>query len=343
MKELLIGFAVFALLVAAAFADWVPEDGHKMHFPQMPDVAGRAVNATQPVILADDWMCAESGPVTDVHFWGSWSGGNEGVVISFQVSIHENIPGTSRPGNPLWERSITNFVVAAPHDPPSSQAWYDPSTCEFIPDDHTPYFLYNILDIPEPFVQTEGEIYWLNISATVADPVNTHWGWKSTQDHWEDDAVWGISGELNWIEMLESPPYPYVPGDLNMDGFVDAIDWVILYNYFFEGGPPPSYFIPCTDPPFYAAADVNGDCTVDASDVDALYGVVFYNNPAEYCALYPPGFPPSLDLAFVITASAPEDIPTLNEWGMLIMALLLLATGTVAVIRRRQATFSRSD
>ncbi len=30
-----------------------------------------------------------------------------------------------------------------------------------------------------------------------------------------------------------------------------------------------------------------------------------------------------------------QEIPTLNEWGMLIMALLLLVTGTVAVIRKR--------
>jgi len=29
-----------------------------------------------------------------------------------------------------------------------------------------------------------------------------------------------------------------------------------------------------------------------------------------------------------------EDIPTLSEWGMVILALLLLAAGTIAVIRR---------
>lgn len=43
----------------------------------------------------------------------------------------------------------------------------------------------------------------------------------------------------------------------------------------------------------------------------------------------------SLDLAFVITGPE-EDIPTLNEWGMLILALLLLAAGTIAVVRRRK-------
>jgi len=43
----------------------------------------------------------------------------------------------------------------------------------------------------------------------------------------------------------------------------------------------------------------------------------------------------SLDLAFVINGGA-EDIPTLNEWGMIIFALLILAAGTIAVIRRRR-------
>ena len=32
-----------------------------------------------------------------------------------------------------------------------------------------------------------------------------------------------------------------------------------------------------------------------------------------------------------------EEIPTLSEWGMIVLALLLLAAGTVAVIRRRKA------
>ncbi len=37
-----------------------------------------------------------------------------------------------------------------------------------------------------------------------------------------------------------------------------------------------------------------------------------------------------------------EEIPTLHEWGMIILALLLLAIGTVAVVRRRKAFLSRS-
>lgn len=37
-----------------------------------------------------------------------------------------------------------------------------------------------------------------------------------------------------------------------------------------------------------------------------------------------------------------QDVPTLSEWGMLIMGLLLLAIGTVSVVRRRRAAISKA-
>ena len=59
--------AVGAILlsVGLAVADWTPADGHKMHFPQLPDANGWDVLATNPKILADDWTCSSTGPVKD--------------------------------------------------------------------------------------------------------------------------------------------------------------------------------------------------------------------------------------------------------------------------------------
>jgi hypothetical protein len=37
--------------------DWQPGDPYKHHFPQLPDEEGWAVNATQPMVLAEDFMC----------------------------------------------------------------------------------------------------------------------------------------------------------------------------------------------------------------------------------------------------------------------------------------------
>lgn len=49
----------------------------------------------------------------------------------------------------------------------------------------------------------------------------------------------------------------------------------------------------------------------------------------------------SCDIAF--DASEPGDIPTLTEWGLIILALLLLTAGTIAVIRRRKTVAARAN
>ena len=36
----LLAFSCVALLAGPALADWEPADGHKMHFPQLPDEDG---------------------------------------------------------------------------------------------------------------------------------------------------------------------------------------------------------------------------------------------------------------------------------------------------------------
>ena len=213
-RSCLCVLVLILLLPLSAYADWVVTDGHKMHFPQLPDELGWDVNATQPVVLADDWQCSETGWVKDVHFWGSWKNGIEGQIQAFVLSIHSDIPaeqsptGYSMPGATLWEYEVTNFV-AVPIDPPTMEGWFDPMTGLAIPDDHGNYFQYNVfLPRDQWFLQQAGTIYWLNISAIVVGPQDVQWGWKSTLDHWNDDAVWATWGNLNWQELYEPEPGP---------------------------------------------------------------------------------------------------------------------------------------
>ena len=70
----------------------------------------------------------------------------------------------------------------------------------------------------------------------------------------------------------------------------------------------------------------DGSCTMETQDYCESSGGTFY---------------PGLTCADVDCPT--EDIPTLNEWGMLILALLLLAAGTVAVVRRRKAAAARAN
>ena len=186
---------------------------HKMHFPQLPDAYGWDINATAPRIVADDWQCSESGSVKDIHFWGSWKDDELGAITQIHVSIHGDLPasvsptGYSMPAMPaLWERDFSNgdFIVTEVEPQyPLGQGWFDPVTGEYLPGNHSKYYRYDITNIPDldAFQQVAGQIYWLDISVTVADPVNTQWGWKTTLSPWNDDGVYW-DGET-WRELRE--------------------------------------------------------------------------------------------------------------------------------------------
>jgi hypothetical protein len=171
-------FTAVLALASAARADWNVGDPYKMHWPQLPAESGGSISTR---VYADDWQCTESGPVTDVHFWTwTFSGGPPPPPCVFQVSIHDNIAvgpgGYSIPGDLLWER-------------------------DFFPGDYTirpwgtyPFWQVNITDIREPFIQSQGEIYWLDLFA-FDTPENVLW--NTTYNPFMDSAVMWLDGE--WI------------------------------------------------------------------------------------------------------------------------------------------------
>jgi hypothetical protein len=198
--------AVIALIFSAtaADADWFPGDPHKMHFPQLPDPNGWDVNSTFPQFLADDWQCSETGPVSDVHFWFSFRQNQPVPIDRIHLSIHSDVPADpknpfSHPGDLLWE---AEFIPGDPYTKiipygEGDQGWYDPKSGEFVLHDHSLYFQANIENIPEPFHQELGKIYWLDVSIISPEPDRI--GWKTSLDHFNDDAVW-------WHHIPGTPP-----------------------------------------------------------------------------------------------------------------------------------------
>ncbi len=313
IRRIILATTLIIIIPAAfAMADWIPEDGHKMHFPQLPDEAGWDVFSSPDEMLADDWQCSASGPITDIHFWGSWKGGLEGDITRFILNIYADIPADppeipySRPGEPLWSFEVPiGEVMVLPVESQTLQGWYHPNNDEWLLDDHTEYFQYNVF-LPEGFYffQDQGTIYWLSVAPVLADPVNTFWGWKSSLTQWNDDAVYRDLDSQDWIE-LHSPPfdgfYDYVPGDVNGDGVVNMGD-VAFYNCWQMGicPPPPEY------DGFYASLDANGDCQANVGDVTYLISYLEHGGPEPWCCdMYPTmGCAPSLDLAFVVNGQA---------------------------------------
>ncbi len=71
-KALNISIAVLLLAGSTTLADWNEGDPYK--WLQRPDIftsQSLDVNATFPKILADDFECTETGPITSIHIWGS--------------------------------------------------------------------------------------------------------------------------------------------------------------------------------------------------------------------------------------------------------------------------------
>ena len=197
-----------------AKADWNPGDPYKMHFPQLPDLSPNGLDVLATFggyyfdpsqggyiqlgnkILADDFLCIESGPINDIHIWGSWLYDARDPNAKFHLSIHKDIPAGSgglnysRPGELLWAMDLMparqRMYATAP------EQFYDPNTRRILGPD-TQVWQYNFLIDPSlAFRQQVGTIYWLDVQYIPSAPFTTNlFGWKTSIEHWQDDAVFG--------------------------------------------------------------------------------------------------------------------------------------------------------
>jgi len=196
-------------------ADWTVGDPHKMHFPQLPDPMGWDIEISSidnQHELADDWQCSQTGPVEDVHFWTSWNLDAVGIIEFIEVKIYTNIPDPdpgdpstySQPGVELWSRvfDASQFTVVSPYGT-GDQGFADPQqgVIGWVPMNHVEFQQINIVNIEDPFTQQDGEIYWLGIHvwwSGTQEPV----GWKTTQDKFEDTAVYRDSSDGPWVVLI---------------------------------------------------------------------------------------------------------------------------------------------
>jgi hypothetical protein len=199
-----------AWLAAAATADWNVGDPFKMHYPQLPNPDGWDVKFSQGLLLADDWMCTASGPVSDIHFWFSVLSDQSfgiGQIPNIHVSIHADIPagqspqGYSIPGTELWWRDIQAGQFTIRPYGEGDQGWFDPMQEVILQHDHKGIWQVNVTNILEPFQQEEGKIYWLDLAMTALD---VQLGWKtSVSPHFGDDAVWVMPDSLGWGRLTD--------------------------------------------------------------------------------------------------------------------------------------------
>jgi len=188
------------VVLATATGVWANAMPYKMHFPQYPDPNGWDIDMTN-YVLADDWLCTQTGPVKDIHFWYSVQGDSGTTPIpkphvwSVSVLIHDDVPvgpeGFSIPGEWLWGyKYVGNLVTNGPFS--GVQGWDDPRSSTVVPcvpGDHVWYWQVNLTNISDPFIQEAGNIYWLDLQVQGYTGVNLI-GWKTTMDQYRDYAVY---------------------------------------------------------------------------------------------------------------------------------------------------------
>jgi hypothetical protein len=218
---------------------------------QKPDLSemGIDVDATwygpddpyRPQLLADDFNCVTTEPITDIHIYGSWwgdrlpqddTGMEDPGQVKFTLSFHDDIPadqsvtGYSMPGDLLWERSLyPSSVEMLPDEVPES--YYIPCSDIYEPQDHWTVYRYNFfIDPLEAFVQKgtpdEPVIYWLDVRAQpqgIFPNPDVRFGWKTSTDHWNDDAVWRTEQmpiSRPWEELIYPPEHRYHPNTIDL-------------------------------------------------------------------------------------------------------------------------------
>lgn len=229
IQKLVLALVCLSLFWSAhAFADWNATDPYK--WLQRPDLTtlGIDVNCSmgatgQGFILADDFKCTETGSITGIHLWTSWlndylPNGTNPTDVTFILSFHKDIPdsesttGYSMPGDVLWIRTFTpgQFVprIWQPNNP---EGWMDPPQDYFFPADYTCWQYNFFIDPADAFYQTgtptSPVTYWLDVQAIPGDP-EARIGWKTSIQHWNDDAVWGMGQEPYpgpWYELIYPP------------------------------------------------------------------------------------------------------------------------------------------
>ncbi len=213
--------------------DYEVEIGPAYKWIQEPDLSdfGMDVNATNPNLLADDFRCTVTGPITTISIWGSWFKDHipwheDPNAVTFTLSIHEDIPadqsptGYSMPGNTIWLHTFGPTEFTAEIEMAGLlENWYDPALPLFDPLGDTVCwkYIFDLQQYGEPFIQTgtpdEPVIYWLDVQAQPVDQdPECMFGWKTSQQHFNDDAVWTVGNEPymgDWNEMVYPPEHPF--------------------------------------------------------------------------------------------------------------------------------------
>ena len=162
-------------------------------------------------ILADDYECTLSGPVTQIDLWGCYHldtlPGGDPNNVQFTLSIRADVPAPSRtgysmPGKVLWRKTFKKGQFTVLRTTRQRQSFFGPCSAEYITSSHARNYKYTFtIDPDQAFVQTGSQekpvTYWLCVQASVTQSAGSvvRFGWETSTSVWNDDAVWAQAQE----------------------------------------------------------------------------------------------------------------------------------------------------
>ena len=310
---------------------WREGEFYKIHWPQLPDLwdTGLAVDMYERA-LADDFLCTEDGPITDIHFWGAFLDDSRPHINSlrFEVRIYSNVPAGqgvswSRPGQLLWKKEIPPYSYNF-HEKTTGirQDWFDPASKSYEPDNNKRIYQYDICfedDDPNLFIQREGTVYWLELREIQPEGQgHTHtFGWKSTERRlrYNDNAVW-LHPVLGWMPISYPVGHQYADEPLDL-AFVLTGGGGAVPTMDFGDAPDPTYptlFVSngarhTIDPDVYLGAKIDGEG--DGQPDAYAAGDDFDGGDDEDGVLIPSSLTPGGMASVQVTASVKG---VLNAW-----------------------------
>ncbi len=236
------------------FCEWDEGDPHKMHWAQVADKrnTGLAVDMFQ-TSLAEDFQCTQTGPITDIHFWGAFMDDTLPVYgvdsLKFKVSIYSNLPPDdkvewSRPGQLLWSKEILPYTYDVRQVTGfDRQGWLDPASKFYEPSNHRKSFQYNIClreNDKELFTQRRGTIYWIEIKELAEQDAAYVFGWKPTERRlqFHDSAVWRHPS-LGWLPISYPDGHEYKGSPLDLSLVITGR--AVVADMDFGDAPDPTY------------------------------------------------------------------------------------------------------
>ena len=182
VRTLLLICALALVVAPAALADWPHDVKWDQLEPCSMWIWQSYINEQESLAVADDFLCSETGYITDIEFNGYCQ--DIQALYGFRITFWSDVPATtneaSHPGELLDE---TVVYKTCPCDPLGRGWKVIEQGADFA------RFKANLF-AEDWFVQQAGTVYWIGIQGVLTGTESFYWKFRDiSAPTWGDDAV----------------------------------------------------------------------------------------------------------------------------------------------------------